>query len=79
MLVQRLKSFEKRSSIRVVATVGHTSWEGSLLPWADGSAQLVINKRIREAEDLELGQKLQITVHPSYRKFRGGFGASVLE
>ncbi|HEU0266344.1 MAG TPA: DUF1905 domain-containing protein [Candidatus Saccharimonadaceae bacterium] len=35
-----LKSFEKRGHVTVTATIGATTWSGSLMPWADGSAQL---------------------------------------
>lgn len=58
------KTFERRGSIRVVAAIGNTTWEGSLLPWSDGSAQLNVNRTIRSREGLELGQTLTITVRP---------------
>ncbi len=60
----QLKLFEKRGHIKVTATIGSSSWSGSLLPWADGSAQIVINKKIRDREGLQLGQKLAITITP---------------
>ena len=59
---QALKHLEVRGTIPVEATIGQTSWAASLLPWADGSAQIVINKRIRDKEQLELGDTLAITV-----------------
>jgi uncharacterized protein DUF1905 len=48
--------------IPVLATVGGTSWVASLMPWADGSAQVVIKKDLREKEGLRLGQELQIRI-----------------
>jgi hypothetical protein len=61
---QALKHLEKRGTIPVVVTIGETSWEASLLPWADGSAQIVVKKEIRTKEHLELGQKLHVSVAP---------------
>lgn len=61
---EALKHLEKRGSVPVVATIGQTSWEGSLLPWADGSAQLVVKKPVRTREGLELGQTLDVRVRP---------------
>jgi len=59
-----LKTYEKRGIIHVRATIGATSWDGSLLPWADGSAQISINKRVRDKEKLELGKSLQLSLTP---------------
>jgi len=50
--------------VTVTATIGGTSWDGSLLPWADGSAQLVVKKGIRDREGLELGQLVAVEVKP---------------
>ena len=55
-----LRGFEKRGSVRVKATIGLSTWEGSLLPWADGSAQISINKEVRSKEGL-----LKISVRPA--------------
>jgi len=59
---QALKHLEVHGTIPVEATIGHTSWAASLLPWADGSAQIVIKKLIRDKEHLEPGDTLAITV-----------------
>lgn len=61
---QKLKQFEKRGIIAVQAQIGTTNWEGSLLPWADGSAQITVNKKIRDSERLELGQVVDVTIKP---------------
>jgi Domain of unknown function (DUF1905) len=58
------KHVEKRGTIPVTATIGHTTWNVSLLPWADGSAQLTINKTVRSKEALTLGQELQVIITP---------------
>ena len=59
---ESLKQFEKRGIIHITARVGQTSWDGSMLPWADGSAQISVNKRIRDKESMELGQELIIEI-----------------
>ena len=59
-----LRAYEKRGAIRVDASIGQTHWAASLLPWADGSAQLVIKKTVRERESLALGDVLEVRVTP---------------
>ena len=59
-----LKAFEKRGIIRVTATIGDRRWDGSVLPWADGSGQLSIAKPIRSELGLQLGQTIHILVRP---------------
>jgi hypothetical protein len=63
----QLKHLETRGMIPVSATIGHTTWQASLLPWADGSAQITINKTVRTKEALTLGQELQVRVQPRTR------------
>jgi hypothetical protein len=60
----QLKHLEKRGTIPVSATIGHTTWQASMLPWADGSAQITINKTVRTKEALKLGQELQVRIEP---------------
>jgi hypothetical protein len=59
-----LKAFEKRGIIRVTATIAGNRWDGSLLPWADGSGQLSIGKLIRSKLGLQAGQRLHVVVRP---------------
>jgi hypothetical protein len=59
-----LKSFERRGSIKVQATVGYQTWDGSLLPWADGSAQLSIKQTIRQSQHLQPGDQLIVIIQP---------------
>lgn len=59
---QSLKQFERRGAIAVEARIGKTSWRGSLLPWADGSAQLVVKKEVRDRESLNQGDSVDVAV-----------------
>lgn len=59
-----LKGFERRGIIPITATVAGCRWDGSLLPWADGSAQLSIPKPICTKLALRLGQRLRVEVRP---------------
>jgi len=61
---ERLKRYEKRGNIAVIATIGRTTWDASLMPWADGSAQIVLKKHVREAEDLKPHQRITIVLQP---------------
>lgn len=52
----------RRGSIRVTATLGASTWDGSLLPWADGSAQLSVNAAIRAREHVAAGDRITVTL-----------------
>jgi hypothetical protein len=56
------KRLERRGFIAVTATVGGSRWTASLMPWADGSAQLVIKRPVREREGLRLGSDVTVTL-----------------
>ncbi len=58
------KALEKRGAIAVTAIIGETTWDGSILPWADGSGQISVNKVVRAKESLSLGQELTIHIKP---------------
>lgn len=60
----KLKDYEHRGIIKVVVTIGDTSWDGSILPWADGSGQISMNKQVRTQESLELGEILTVKIQP---------------
>ena len=60
----QLKHLEKRGAIPVTATIGRTTWPASLLPWADGSAQITVNKTVRDNEALTLGQEVEVLIVP---------------
>ena len=64
---QDFKSLEKRGIIPVTARVGSSTWPASLLPWADGSAQLSIGRKIRERENLSRGQQIEVEIAPRER------------
>lgn len=59
-----LKHYEKRGIIAVTARIGATTWDGSLMPWADGSAQITINAVIRKKESLTDNNNVTIIIVP---------------
>ncbi len=61
---QQLKHLEKRGIIPVVAKIGGSVWNGSLLPWVDGSAQLSVKKDTRKKENLELDKMIDVYISP---------------
>jgi Domain of unknown function (DUF1905) len=61
---EQLGAHARRGFIPVVATIGETSWDATLMPWADGSAQIVVKREVRERESLGPGQALQVSVRP---------------
>jgi uncharacterized protein DUF1905 len=61
------KSLERRGTIAVTVTIGSSTWPASMLPWADGSAQISINKKVREKENLQVGRTLKLIIEPRKR------------
>lgn len=61
---QVFKQHEKRGIISVRATIGQTSWDDSILPWADGSGQVSVNRKIQAKEHLSLGDEFIIHLAP---------------
>jgi len=65
---EAFKQFEKRGIIHVKIAINETTWDGSMLPWADGSAQISIGSKIRKKENLTLGDRLSVSVSPRLPK-----------
>ena len=59
------RHLERRGFIKVVAVIGGSRWAGSLMPWADGSAQLTIGRAVRRAEGLAPGDTVTVTLDPA--------------
>jgi hypothetical protein len=60
----KYKHLEKRGIVPITATIGSTTWDGSILPWADGSGQISVNKNVRLKEGLHLGDSFKIQISP---------------
>lgn len=58
------RHLERRGHVPVRVTIGGSSWAASLMPWADGSAQVVVDARVRAREGLALGDELEVLVEP---------------
>ena len=52
------KDLADRGLVAITATVGATSWDTSLLPMGDGSTFIALPKKVRSAEQLELGSTI---------------------
>lgn len=61
------KQFERRGAIAVTAKIGKNTWQASILPWADGSGQISVNKKIRDKEELQLGDQVKVEIEPRER------------
>ncbi len=47
-----------RGLVAVTATVGQTTWDTSLMPMGDGTHFIALNKKVRDAEGIRVGDKL---------------------
>ena len=54
----------RRGAIRVTVTVGGSSWDASMLPWADGSAQVSVGAVVRRREGLREGDTVTAVLRP---------------
>lgn len=41
-------------------TIGKTTWQKSLLPLGDGTLFIALNKKVRDAEDIKVGDKIEV-------------------
>ncbi|MDR2855002.1 MAG: DUF1905 domain-containing protein [Methanomicrobiales archaeon] len=60
-LSRPLEYLADRGLISVVAKVGNSSWETSLLPMGDGTHFLALPAKIRSKEKLSLGEVTQVS------------------
>lgn len=58
----KYKAREHRGIIKVRATIGNSTWDASLMPWADGSAQISVNKKVRTAEAIQVRDVVRVSV-----------------
>ena len=52
------KELADRGLIAIMATVGKTSWNTSMLPMGDGTHFLALNKKVRRAENIRVGNTI---------------------
>lgn len=52
------KHMATRGLVPIVARVGKTEWQTSLLPFGDGTHFLAINSKLRKKEGIEVGDKI---------------------
>ena len=55
------KDLADRCLVAITATVGSSSWSTSLLPMGDGTQFIALPAKIRKKEQIELGDKIQIS------------------
>jgi hypothetical protein len=51
-----------RGLVPVTAQVGTTTWETSLMPMGDGTHFIALNAKVRRAENIDLGDRISISV-----------------
>ena len=47
--------------VPITATLRQTSWKTSLLPMGDGTLFIALNKKVREKEDIKVGDMVQVS------------------
>lgn len=55
------KTLADRGLVAITATVGKTSWNTSLLPMGDGTQFIALPAKVRQAENVTLGQTITLT------------------
>ena len=56
-----LKPFAERGLVAVEATVGSSSWQTSLLPMGDGSQFLALPAKVRQKEQITIGDVIEVS------------------
>lgn len=56
-----LKPLAERGLVAVEATVGSSSWQTSLLPMGDGSQFLALPAKVRQKEQITIGDVIEVS------------------
>ena len=54
------KEFSTRGLVPIIARIGNTEWETSILPMGDGTQFIALNAKVRKSENITLGDKVRI-------------------
>lgn len=57
----KLKPLAERGLVAVEATVGGSSWQTSLLPMGDGSQFLALPAKVRQIEQITIGDVIKVS------------------
>ena len=57
----KLKPLSERGLVAVEATVGSSSWHTSLLPMGDGSQFLALSAKVRQKEQITIGDVIEVS------------------
>jgi hypothetical protein len=50
-----------RGLVAITATTGNTSWKTSLMPMGDGTHFIALNAKVREAENIRVGDTISLS------------------
>ena len=54
------KGYANRGLIPIVARIGNTKWNTSLLPLGNGTHFIALNKNVRKAENINIGDEIKV-------------------
>ncbi len=54
------KPIADRGLVAITVTLGHSMWNTSLMPMGDGSQFIPLNKKVRKAEGIEVGDAMEL-------------------
>lgn len=58
-ITKDLSIFADRGLIPVSVTIGKTTWNSSLLPMGDGTHFIALSAKVRKAESISIGDKVE--------------------
>lgn len=58
--VKLFADFMDRGLVAVTVTLGSSTWDTSLLPKGDGTLFIALNAKVRKAEGIGVGQRVQL-------------------
>lgn len=61
-------SLQRRGAVAVTVTLGASTWDASILPWADGSGQVSVGRAVRRREGVEAGDEVTLRIEPRHRR-----------
>ncbi len=60
-ITEQTKTLADRGLIAIVAMIGKSSWNTSLLPYGDGTHFIALPAKVRKAEDIHSGDTISVS------------------
>ena len=58
---EMFRDVAERGLVAITVTLGNSTWNTSLMPMGDGTQFIPLNAKVRKAEDIEIGDHIELS------------------